>query len=71
MFLMQQAKPSYSFLRERIGIATPEQLKGALDAKLRTIDLNVKKRDFEHLLFDVHSAEKILLFPTTVERLLE
>lgn len=71
MFLMQQAKPSYSFLRERIGIATPEQLKGALDAKLRTIDLNVKKRDFEHLLFDVNSAEKILLFPTIVEKLLE
>lgn len=69
MFLMQQAKPSYSFLQERIGIATPEQLKDALHARLSSIDLNVKKRDFEHLLFDVKSAEKILLFPTIIEKI--
>ncbi|MGN1214214.1 MAG: nucleotidyl transferase AbiEii/AbiGii toxin family protein, partial [Bacteroidaceae bacterium] len=69
MFLMQQTKPSYSFLRERMGIATAEQLKNALNAKLNTTDLNVKKRDFEHLLFNVNSAEKILLFPTMIEQL--
>lgn len=69
MFLMQQTKPSYVFLRERVGIANPEQLKDALHAKLNTTDLKVKKRDFEHLLFDVHASEKILLFPAIIERL--
>lgn len=45
----------------------PEELKQALKSKLATIDLNVKKRDFEHLLFDSRSAGKILRFADFVE----
>ena len=62
MFLMQQNKPSYEFLSARVGINTPDELKKAILNKLKTIDLNVKKRDFEHLLFNVNAGEKILLF---------
>lgn len=62
MFLMQQTKPSYEFLSARLGINTPDELKKAILNKLKTIDLNVKKRDFEHLLFNVNAGEKILLF---------
>ena len=62
MFLMQQTKPSYEFLSARVGINTPDELKKAILNKLKTIDLNVKKRDFEHLLFNVNSGERILLF---------
>ena len=62
MFLMQQNKPSYEFLSARVGINTPDELKTAILEKLKTIDLNVKKRDFEHLLFNVNSGERILLF---------
>lgn len=62
MFLMQQTKPSYEFLSVRVGINTPDELKKAILNKLKTIDLNVKKRDFEHLLFNVNAGEKILLF---------
>ena len=67
MFLMQQTKPSYEFLKERVGISNTEDLKKAITDKLSAVDLNVKKRDFEHLLFDTHSADKILLFPEFVE----
>ena len=45
-----------------MGINTPDELKKAILNKLKTIDLNVKKRDFEHLLFNVNSGERILLF---------
>lgn len=62
MFLMQQTKPSYEFLSAKVGINTPDELKKAILNKLKTIDLNVKKRDFEHLLFNVNAGEKILLF---------
>ena len=62
MFLMQQTKPSYEFLSARVGINTPDELKKAILNKLKTIDLNVKKRDFEHLPFNVNAGEKILLF---------
>ena len=61
------AKPSYEFLAARSGISDPEELKQALKSKLATIDLNVKKRDFEHLLFDSRSAGKILRFADFVE----
>ena len=62
MFLMQQTKPSYEFLSAKVGINTPDELKKDILNKLKTIDLNVKKRDFEHLLFNVNAGEKILLF---------
>lgn len=66
MFLMQQTAPSYPFLAQRVGISTPEQLVEALKEKLKHTDLTIKKRDFDHLLFDIHSAEKILQFPQFV-----
>lgn len=68
MFLMQQTQPSYDFLSTRIGVNDAEQLKVAIRNKLATVDLNVKKRDFEHLLFNTHSADKILLFANFIEQ---
>jgi len=67
MFLMQHTKPSYDFLSERVGICTPSQLKDAIKKRMATVDLGVKKRDFEHLLFNTHSADRILQFPEYVE----
>ena len=62
MFLMQQTRPSYEFLEQRLGISTPELLKKAICEKLAKLDLNIKKRDFEHLLFNVYASERILHF---------
>lgn len=62
MFLMQMTKPSYEFLSQRLGITSPNQLKSVLLEKLGTVDLNVKKRDFEHLLFNIRSSDRILQF---------
>ena len=62
MFLLQQTRPDYEFLSARVEFGTPQQLKVALAEKLRETDLNVKKRDFEHLLFNAKDAEKILHF---------
>ncbi|MGM9790937.1 MAG: hypothetical protein ACI3Y4_00870 [Candidatus Cryptobacteroides sp.] len=62
MFLMQQTKPSYEFLSVRVGINSPDELKKAILEKLKTTDLNIKKRDFEHLLFNSNAGEKILMF---------
>lgn len=67
MFLMQQAEPSYSFLSAKCGIHTPEELKKALISKLGEIDLDLKKRDFEHLLFNVHASDRILRFREFIE----
>ena len=62
MFLMQQTKPDYDFLRLKSGVGSPEELKAAIENRLQDVDLNVKKHDFMHLLFNEHDAEKITHF---------
>jgi predicted nucleotidyltransferase component of viral defense system len=60
MFLLAQTKPDYSFLAERSGIHNVEELKTEVSKILETTDLNKKKRDFEHLLFNKKNSERIL-----------
>lgn len=67
LFLWQQTKPSYDFLSARVGINSSEELKKALLEKLESANLNDKKRDFEHLLFNSNASEKILRFAEFIE----
>lgn len=69
MFLLAQTRPDYEFLKARCGIGSPEELKTAIDELLATTDLNVKKRDFEHLLFNKRNADNILRFAQFIESL--
>lgn len=62
MFLWAQTEPDYSFLKQRVGIETPNQLKKGIIEMLNKTDLSIKKRDFEHLLFNRHNAEKVMRF---------
>lgn len=68
MFLMQQTSPSYEFLSARVGIGSREELKDAIFDKLGSTDLSVKKRDFEHLLFNSDAGEKILMFKEFIDQ---
>jgi len=61
MFLLAQAKPDYPFLADKQGIHNLNELKAATEKILKGIDLNIKKRDFEHLLFNKKNSERILL----------
>lgn len=69
MFLLSQTTPDYEFLKTRCGIDSPEELKTALRKMLATVDLNVKKRDFEHLLFSRQNVDKILRFGEFIDTL--
>jgi len=60
MFLMAQTQPDYSFLAERVNIHNPDELKASVFNLLENVDLQLKKRDFEHLLFNKRSSERIL-----------
>lgn len=62
IFLWQQARPDYDFLRQRCGINTPEALKSALIDKLDTVNLELKRKDFEHLLLNPSRSAQILHF---------
>jgi predicted nucleotidyltransferase component of viral defense system len=67
MFLWQQVEPDYYFLKMRCGIGSKQELKQALLEKLRETDLEQKRRDFEHLLFNPRRSGVILHFGAFVE----
>ncbi|MBR3616748.1 MAG: nucleotidyl transferase AbiEii/AbiGii toxin family protein [Bacteroidaceae bacterium] len=62
MFLLGLTQPNYVFLQKRIGIGTAQELKTAVDCLLKTTNLSIKKKDFEHLLFNNKNSDRILLF---------
>ena len=62
MFLWSRTKPDYSFLRQRVDIDDETILKTRIQDMLRTVNINEKRRDFEHLLFDSRRSEQILYF---------
>ena len=62
IFLLSKTKPNLDFLKARTGISSIEELKTAVNERLKKVDLNQKKRDFIHLLFNESNADRILQF---------
>jgi hypothetical protein len=60
MFLLAQTQPNYSFLAEKLNIHNLEELKTVVSQTLEKVDLNTKKRDFVHLIFNKRNGERIL-----------
>ena len=60
IFLLSQTKPDYHFLGRQKGIHNLNELKFATEEILKTVDLNKKMKDFEHLLFNKSNAARIL-----------
>jgi predicted nucleotidyltransferase component of viral defense system len=69
IFLLSKTKPNLDFLSARAGISTIDELKTAIAERLKNVDLNYKKRDFSHLVFNEQNAERILQFPDVVAAL--
>ncbi|MCR4918713.1 MAG: nucleotidyl transferase AbiEii/AbiGii toxin family protein [Prevotella sp.] len=69
IFLLSKTKPNMDFLRGRAGIHSMEELKKAVEEKLASTDLNQKKKDFAHLLFNEANANRILSFQTFLSTL--
>ena len=66
IFLLSKTKPNLDFLLARTGITSIEELKATIAEQLQEIDLNHKRRDFMHLLFNESNADRILQFPKVV-----
>ena len=69
IFLLSKTKSNMNFLTTRSGISSIDELKTAIAERLKEVDLNQKKRDFSHLLFNEKNAERIMQFPTIVNDL--
>ena len=62
LFLLSHTKPNYTFLSRKHNIHNLTELKSALQAMLKTVNLRQKSKDFEHLLFDKKRSEKVRQF---------
>ena len=70
MFLLPRTEPDYGFLSAfHPEIVDKASLKKALRAKAASVDLNLKRRDVEHLLFRHEQAELVTRFPEFVDSL--
>lgn len=67
MFLLGQTMPNFDFLKQRCNVGSLDELKQAIYNLLLKIDLNIKKKDFEHMLFSRQNSDKILRFKEFVE----
>ena len=69
IFLLSKTKPNMDFLNASAGISSMEELKAALKERLKEVDLNLKKRDFGHLLFNEANADRVLQLSNVVDAL--
>lgn len=63
------AEPDFNFLKQRCGVENSEALSRALSKILEEIDLEIKRKDFLHLIFNPKDASKIELFPRFIATL--
>lgn len=70
IFLLSKTMPNLDFLAARTGINSLEALKVAVIERMKDVDLNQKKRDYSHLLFNESNAERILQFPSIINETL-
>jgi len=62
MFLLSQTTPDFDFLNRKIGISNMVDLKQSVKTILNLVDLNIKTKDFEHLLFNKTKSQQIIHF---------
>ena len=62
MFLLSQTTPDFDFLNRKIGIGNMVDLKQSVKTILNLVDLNIKTKDFEHLLFNKTKSQQIIHF---------
>jgi len=67
MFLLGRTLPDYAFLEQRCGIHNVSELKKSIAELLEHTDLNQKKQDFEHLLFNKSNSNNIFHFGKMIE----
>ncbi|MEN8123435.1 MAG: nucleotidyl transferase AbiEii/AbiGii toxin family protein [Bacteroidota bacterium] len=69
MFLLGLSKPDYNFLLKKSGINNLIELKQSVTMLLNSIDLRIKMKDFEHLLFNKDNSTRILHFGELISEL--
>ena len=69
VFLLGQGQaPNYDYLKAKIGIANPDDLRSLVLEKCRELDMEEMAADVKPFLFNPKDEKKILLFPKYMEQ---
>ena len=69
VFLLGQGQtPDYNYLKAKIGIANPDDLRSTILEKCKKLDMKEMAADVKPFLFNPKDDKKILLFPKYVEQ---
>ncbi len=69
VFLLSQTMPDYDYLSAKWNIGNISELKAALLKTIEKIDIKKKSQDFEHLVLNKSTANRVLLFKDFVTEL--
>jgi predicted nucleotidyltransferase component of viral defense system len=69
MYLLAQTVPDYSYLSKKSGINSLLELKQSVKKILHSVNLKIKMKDFEHLLFSKNNSNRILYFGDFINEL--
>lgn len=67
VFLLAETKPNYDYLKLKLGIATPSDLKTKLLAKCRALDFKKLTKDVEPFLMSPADNQKVSLFEAYIK----
>ena len=62
VFLFGRTKPNYTFLSQKLGIETPEQLRTHLSEVCKSFDFKVLAEDVQPFLFNPADIKRVLLY---------
>lgn len=62
IFLMQDSRPNYNYLQQKVQIKTETELKEKINKELEKTDLNVMAQDVKPFLFKPEEIKKIQMF---------
>lgn len=69
LFLLSKTQPNYTFLKAKNSIDSLQALKSAVATMQPNVNMEMKKRDFQHLLFHEENAERITQFYDYISQL--
>jgi len=68
VFLLSFAKPNYGYLKEKTGMAGPEELRRRFLAVIQEFDFKELARDVEPFLFEPSDSKKVELFAEFIKQ---
>ena len=68
-FICNKTKPNYDFLKQKLDISNPRQLKDKLLKKCEELDFNKLEKDVEPLIFNQNELKKIVLFKDLIREI--